>query len=137
MLIVSENNDFTTDKVIEWLFLMGIKEIVRINEDDKVSIKEVDIQSNNIILIFQKQEINLSEIAFFWFRRGNLNHFVYEQLDFESEKIKVQMIKFLNYEWLMCRNYIFYCLQKKQSLGNFFRSATNKLVNLSIAKKCG
>jgi len=37
----------------------------------------------------------------------------------------------------MCRNFIFYNLQQKKSLGNFFRSTTNKLINLSIAKECG
>jgi len=34
VLIFSENNDYTTDKVIEWLFIMGMKDIIRMNEDD-------------------------------------------------------------------------------------------------------
>lgn len=50
ILILSENNDLTTDKVIEWLTYWGIKGIIRMNEDDKVSVKRIDIQSNAIIL---------------------------------------------------------------------------------------
>lgn len=137
VLILSENNDLSTDKVIEWLNYWEVKNIIRINEKDKVFIKKIDIRKNTIILSFDNREINLSDIDFFWFRRGNLNHFIDKQIQFENKDVNKGFNDFLNYEWLMCRNYIFHHLQQKKSLGNFFRSATNKLINLRMAKECG
>jgi SPASM domain peptide maturase of grasp-with-spasm system len=137
VLILSENNDLTTDKVIEWLNYWEVKDIIRINEDDKIIIKEIDIQKETIILKFNDNDINVSDVDFFWFRRGNLNHFVDKQIEWENSDLDNQVHDFLKYEWLMCRNYIFQYLQQKKSLGNFFRSATNKLINLRIARECG
>jgi ATP-GRASP peptide maturase of grasp-with-spasm system len=137
VLILSENNDLSTDKVIEWLYFWEVKDIIRINEDDKIFIKAIDVQKNTVILLFNNREINLSDIDFFWFRRGNLNHFIYKQIQFENVRLSKNVNDYLNYEWLMCRNYIFHNLQQKKSLGNFFRSATNKLINLRMAKECG
>jgi ATP-GRASP peptide maturase of grasp-with-spasm system len=137
VLIISENNDLFTDTVIEWLYFFSVSDIVRINEDDTIHIKEIDFQKNTIVLNIKNETINLSDIDFFWYRRGSLNHLINEQIDFENVHLNGQIINFLNYEWLMCRNYIFYWLRKKQSLGNFFGSATNKFINLKIAKECG
>ena len=58
ILILSENNDLTTDKVIEWLSFMGIKDIIRMNEDDNINIKEINIKKNTIILTFKNRELN-------------------------------------------------------------------------------
>jgi hypothetical protein len=137
ILILSENNDLTTDKVIEWLNYWEVKNIIRVNEDDKIIVKEIDIHKNTIILKFNNSDIDLSDVDFFWFRRGNLNHFVDKQMEWENIDLNNQVNDFLKYEWLMCRNYIFQRLQQKKSLGNFFRSATNKLINLRIAQACG
>jgi ATP-GRASP peptide maturase of grasp-with-spasm system len=137
ILIISENNDFFTDQVIEWLSFFKIEDIIRINEDDKINIKEINIQENKIIIETNEKEIDLSKIDYFWYRRSGLNHSFNRLIDFEKNTTNDQIVKFLDYEWLMCRNYIFYCLQTKESIGNFFRAATNKLVNLKIAKECG
>ena len=44
VLILSENSDLTTDKVVEWLNYWEVKDIIRMNEDDKINIKKIDVQ---------------------------------------------------------------------------------------------
>jgi radical SAM protein with 4Fe4S-binding SPASM domain len=58
VLIISENNDYYTDKVIEWLFYFGIKEIVRINETDKIIIKEIDFQKKDFTFFKNEKCLN-------------------------------------------------------------------------------
>ena len=53
ILIISENNDLTTDKVIEWLHFFGINNTVRINEDDKIKIKTIDLQKEEVIFMIK------------------------------------------------------------------------------------
>ncbi|MDR3327161.1 MAG: grasp-with-spasm system ATP-grasp peptide maturase [Prevotellaceae bacterium] len=137
VLIMSENNDITTDRVIEWLYFFGVTDIVRINKGDKIIIEKIDIQNNTIILKTKDKEIDLRDIAFFWYRRGLLTHFTEKEIVFEDADLNRQANRFLNFEWHICRDFILYSLQQKKSLGNFFKSEANKPVNLRIAKECG
>ncbi len=47
VLIISENNDSTTNKVIEWLHAGNIQNIIRINEDDIIRIKEINLKTGS------------------------------------------------------------------------------------------
>lgn len=136
ILIISENNDLTTNRVIEWLHVKDIQYITRINEDDQVRVKEINLKTGNIILEINSGIINLSNVDFFWYRRGSLNTFL-DEIKTEDIRLKNQLYQFLNMEWMICRNYIIHYLQEKPSLGNYHKSATNKLINLNIAQKCG
>jgi ATP-GRASP peptide maturase of grasp-with-spasm system len=138
ILIISENNDYFTDKVIEWLLYFGISDLVRINESDKIFVKEIDLrQDGNFCFSLNGKDIWASDVDFFWYRRGNLNPLVDKKFDFKDNKMNEDIDKFLFHEWKVCKNFILHLLHKKPSLGNFFLSEVNKLVNLEIAKECG
>jgi ATP-GRASP peptide maturase of grasp-with-spasm system len=136
ILIVSENIDYITDRVIEWLQHYGITDIFRINEDDDVNILEIDINNENVVIEVSGRKLNLSDVDFFWYRRGNLKFRLFP-LDINDMGVEKQVVSFLKFEWKICRDYIFHILQQKKSLGNFFKGETNKLINLRTAQQCG
>ena len=43
----------------------------------------------------KNEKIRLSEIDFYWFRRGNLSHFINKQFDFGDSAINDQVNYFL------------------------------------------
>lgn len=137
VLIISENKDIFTTNVIEWLHFYGIYDIVRINEDDMVRIDKIEVHKNVLVLSVNGRLIHWSDVNLFWYRRGNLNHPFRRLIDFYPEEISQQTQFFLNHEWAMCHNYIVYMLQQKKTIGNFFRTTANKLINLKIAQECG
>ena len=139
LLILSELDDLSTDKVIEWLIKEGFFAIIRINESNSIIINRlclknmgsVDIQLTNSV---NKESFAVSDISFFWYRRGNLSKGIFPIVSGEMNK---SLLKFLNWEWKVCANFIVDELQSKKSLGNLFKSKVNKLRNLQIAVKCG
>lgn len=137
ILIISENKDRFTDKVIEWLQFYGIYDIFRINEDDKVHVNKIEIHNSALILRINDRLIDLADVELFWYRRGNLNHPFRKLIESYPPDINQQVHSFLYHEWTMCRNYIVYMLEQKKSIGNYFRAEANKLINLKIAQESG
>lgn len=132
LLILSETTDISTDRVILWLRKMGYQNIIRINEDDRIEIKRVEISNDKgecVIKLYQK-DIDLDKVDFFWYRRGD---FFPEDL----QNYEPNLRKFLSKEWTIIRNYLHYKLGSKKCLGNIFKSLISKLECLEIAKKAG
>ena len=137
VLIQSEQGDLMTDRVIEWLYYYGVKEIVRINENTNITIESVTLDKI-IISLDSKTNIDLNEVSFFWYSRGSLNCLLEQFLNHDLDnKLKNKIGRFLQYEWQKLREYLYYELNSKPSLGNYYKSATNKLINLKIAEQCG
>lgn len=141
ILIISEKQDITTDKTIDWLHYYGYTNIVRINDGDSIEVNYIkisnNINENNIILIHNNQKISLNNIVFFWYRRGKFSFDVSFEKTKEMVGFEDKMEMFINYEWLYVKKYIIKKLEKKPNLGDFTRVHTNKLINLETAVKCG
>jgi len=137
ILIISENNDIVTDRVIEWLHFYKVSKIIRINEDTLTSIKEINIKENNIVLFVEGEEINISEIDYFWYRRGKINFDFSSYINNSSSRIDRQIYHFLQNEWRVCHDFLVYFLEEGKCLGSPSKANTNKLVNLKVAKECG
>ncbi|MFT4073848.1 MAG: hypothetical protein QM654_18235 [Dysgonamonadaceae bacterium] len=137
VFILSENKDYFTDKVIEWLRFYGIHDIVRINADDRVRIHKIEVHQNIIILNVNDKLVDLGSVKLFWYRRSTLNHPFLYMIDSYPLEINQQVNNFSNHEWTVCRNYIIYMLQQKKPIGNYFVATANKLINLRIAQECG
>lgn len=140
LLLVSESNDLTTDKVVEWLMFFSNNEIVRINDNSLICIDRLSfLNSDNVdiqlIVTNLNTSIKISNVDFFWYRRGNLNK------EISSAAIDINynehLLKFLNWEWKICHDFIIKNLMDKESLGSYFKSRVNKLENLQVALKCG
>jgi len=139
ILVISENIDYFTDRAIEWLYSYGECDVLRLNTEDKVICENILLNNEytEVVLKCEKGTIKLSEIDFFWFRRGSLSLWV-EYIELNTKlKEEQQLNHFLNWEINVIKNFILHELQKKKSLGSYFKSVVNKLANLEIAKECG
>lgn len=141
IFILSETGDLSTDKVIEWL--IGSEqyvEIERVNECDSIKINKLGLDNPGIIDIQLLNPITnkcfaINLVSFFWFRRGSMYKNI--PLITECTVLNEKFLKFLNWEWKICFNFVLDTLQTKASLGNFFKSSVNKLKSLKIAANCG
>lgn len=140
LFLVSESNDLTTDKVVEWLMYFSDNEIIRINENNSICINQLSFfNSDNIEIQLLVTNLNtgvkISNVDFFWYRRGKLNKGISKSsIDIN---INEHLLKFLNWEWKICHDFIIKTLMGNESLGNYFKSSVNKLENLQLALNCG
>ncbi|MCT4602987.1 MAG: grasp-with-spasm system ATP-grasp peptide maturase [Marinifilum sp.] len=138
LVLISESNDLSTDKVVEWFIQFSDYKFGRINENDSVYINQI-VLNNSETLSLQltvngdNKNFKVYDIDFFWYRRGNLN----KKIINSSIQINNQLLKFLDWEWKICHDFIIRTLMSKKSLGDYFKSSVNKLENLQIALKCG
>lgn len=127
VLILSEEKDRSTNEVIRWLDYYGEK-WVRINQEDQLNI---DFIKNDIILNINSKAVKFSAIKSFWYRRGMLNSTTL--LNTISEHFK----NFLNEENFHVRNYLYYLLNRKNSIGSIHTSVANKIITNDFAKESG
>lgn len=66
VLILGEEQDETTNDVIDWLWYHG-KEVIRINREDDVQIHELD--AGKFVLHLEDQIIDSDQADSFWYRR--------------------------------------------------------------------
>jgi len=136
VLILSESFENTTDEVIEWLLSENIN-VTRLNKEDEVEIRKIDLLNEKIIISKKGLEIDLADINVFWHRRGMLKNKYIEETYFENKHLENQLKNFISWEWLIAHNFIIKQLEEKKHLGSFFVSTVNKLNNLVLAKNCG
>lgn len=138
VIIVSNPDDRSVDRVIEWLLKFGYSDIVRLGENKPITILGISIGKEvidpEISLMVEGRAFKLSEVDFFWYRNGNVK---LSLPDFSEGIMDNQLKEFLGWELTVCRNFIIRQFQQRPSLGNFFRSTVNKLEKLQIAKETG
>lgn len=128
IVILSERKDKTTTEVIKWLEYYNYK-WTRMNMEDSIQVQNV---VNDVVLkINDESEIHLSEVKSFWYRRGFFNY------HHEMEELPSALLPFLKEENYHLKNYYYYLLNKKNSLGNIHSSVANKLVNNDLSKNVG
>ncbi|TAJ15734.1 hypothetical protein DMA11_00600 [Marinilabiliaceae bacterium JC017] len=120
VLIISEHNDYITDRVIEWLYNLDIQDVVRIKEDDKIEIESVDFVCNEIVIRVAEQGLDFAEVDFYRYRRGNLSHLFASNVQIGDKKVEQQVTDFLEWEWLVCSNYLLSNMHKKAIVGELF-----------------
>lgn len=124
ILILSDNSDTSTTKVIEWLDFYS-KKWLRVNVEDKIELEFIgdDIIFKNVDFTFK-----LSNITEFWYRRGAFNF----RNKFNSE------IKLFGDLQIEERNkiiqYIYYKLNKIKHLNSIVNADVNKLIVSDIAR---
>ena len=120
VMIISENIDISTSKVIAWL--KGINQVAfRVNDNllvDILTVNDKQLIINNIDLL------NSSVI---WDRRGNLRH---KLVNSEIPKSVFEVLG--EREWKMVRDYMFFIIQQK-GIGSFRHELNhNRLIDLYI-----
>ncbi|MFZ4797332.1 MAG: grasp-with-spasm system ATP-grasp peptide maturase [Bacteroidia bacterium] len=138
ILIISENKDYITDIVLDWLSY-NERKFTRINDTDKFVISQIEIESGveNIKLFNSKFKINLSDVSVYWHRRGvlNLKQSVVS-LNLEQNNNK-GIGNYIQAEYKAINLFVEDYLYNKSGVGRIEDNYTNKLSNLIYAKNCG
>lgn len=139
IVVLTENGDYSTDLILEWIKKKAEFSYCRINTGDHLIINRIEINDNIISIRLDNStsgfEINLSEVNFFLCRRGLLGN--RNIVDIEDTELKEKINFFLNKEQNITNEFIVSRLNGKLSWGNSRMHDSNKLVNLAIAVDCG
>lgn len=137
IVIVSQENDSSTNDVMDWLYAWN-KKVVRINETDTINSFSLQIDDNDLSLIFRcgNKEFKISDVDYFWFRRGG---FVFDVsfLTKIEPHFYTYLKEHLSDECNTMKDFLVYLLNKKPSLGNYYQGNANKLISLYVAQKVG
>ncbi len=138
IVILTREIDNSVDQVINWLNFIGTYRIIRITNNRKIKIKRIVLNNNEIDLMLNidNNELSIKEVYSFWVRNGYFSH----DYIFESNDIILQekVNKFLNSEWKYLNDYFIFLLSKKfKCIGNYKELLPNKLIQLYYAKKVG
>lgn len=126
ILIISNNNERTTNKIIKWLLQMN-KKFIRIHEDE---IFEIKTENKKIFLKSDRNTFFLDEINSVWYRRGRLN---IKRLSYTNPSVNAHMNEVQH--WL--EDYVRATLESKKHINKESNSDVNKLLVLEKAKKVG
>lgn len=126
ILIISNNGDSTTTKVVKYLSAMG-KKFIRIHEDEFFEIKT---DKKRIYLISDRNKFFLNEITSTWYRRGGIK---FKRLSYDNNAANHHMDE--HQHWL--EDYVIKTLELKKTISKQSNNHVNKLLVLEQAKKIG
>ena len=127
ILILSEEKDKSTNDVIRWLDYFG-EEWIRINQEDTL---DLSFTEDDIIFSTKEKVVRFSVITSFWYRRGMFSSDVF------PNAISEHFRNFLNEEDFHIKNYLYYLLNRKNSIGSIQTSVANKIITNNLADKVG
>ena len=142
VLIVSDENDGTTNEVIEWLLYLKTP-FIRINYTDEVEVVKIEI--NKFIIQVRNKLIDSDNIKSYWFRTGNikLSHKWASRKNSSVENgLNARICNAVKihekYELADIVDHIHYILENKPNkIGSKLFSEVNKLMVLHQATLCG
>lgn len=126
ILIISKNQETTTNEVIKWLVSMG-KKFIRVHEDEVFDIR---VAQKRLYLESYRNKFFLDEINSVWYRRGRLR---FSRLQYSSPAVNVHMNE--HQHWL--EDYVIKTIESKKHINKQSTSAVNKLFVLEQAQKVG
>jgi ATP-GRASP peptide maturase of grasp-with-spasm system len=126
ILILSTNQETTTNEVIKWLKALG-KAFIRIQEDE---IFEIKVCENRIFLQSQRNNFFIEDITSVWYRRGGLQ---FIRKEYNNPSINAYMNE--TQYWL--EDYVIKLLEAKKHINKQSNNHLNKLFVLDQAKKAG
>ncbi len=142
ILIITSNEDKSTNDVIKWLDYFGEKWL-RVNEDDYLTVKEIRYSNNkpaSILVGIRGQQLDLCTIKGYWYRRGGLrikmDKRIFESL--ECNSVSKNIIRYLEEENKSLVHFINQYLEKEiNRVNSELNSDNKKMFYLHIAMKVG
>ena len=143
LLIISNHLDSSTSFVIKWLLRYDV-DFFRLNDEDKISVKWLDLEKNVFQIIVNEDKIlDLTKVTSLWYRRGNfsfVNNKLEQLLDLEDSHLQDAVTKCLNAEEKRIQEFIYYYLFELKKIAIVNRPQkrnVNKLIALTKAKQFG
>lgn len=138
ILISSEQNDYSTAKVIKWLRYYG-QAFQRINEDTPLTLGQLSASKEASVSIhIDGRAFDLESIQSYWYRRGIIQLGSEEVSEFEETPAMRAFLKQIaKQELQVVADYLEQLLAAKKGLGNVNYKSINKLFALEQARQCG
>jgi glutathione synthase/RimK-type ligase-like ATP-grasp enzyme len=145
VLIISEEDDLSTQVVIDWLVHFK-KDFTRINNSDKVRVRGIKITNDSLDFeILGKGLLTYSllssEIKSFWYRRGEMNLDIDTEFDFivNEQGLSEGISAYLYEEKVFLQSAIYKCIESvaASTVDNFQTTINRKFESLLLAKKVG
>lgn len=141
ILIISENNDYSTSEVIQWIIYYKV-EFIRLNIENKFYIKNIYIDSNSIKIVLIDEFgriLDFDTITSIWYRRGFINLNYLKNKDFfpltELLEFDKQIFNHLNFELKILFDFIIMKINSIPHIGSYGKRGLNKLEVLYEASK--
>jgi ATP-GRASP peptide maturase of grasp-with-spasm system len=146
LLILSENNDYSTNEVIDWLNYFKIK-YLRVNENSVLYFNYFGYRKNKIsweVIVYEDScqsvcKICSDDISSFWYRRGYLN--MPNAFSFECHNSKDTFLQalseYLNYNQNDLIELIYKSFVGKKFIGKHQDNFISKILQLETARKVG
>lgn len=137
ILIISQEEDYSTSEVIQWLLYYNAP-FIRINREDVCSLEKIVIANNescSFVISSKKGEIAVEDVTSVWYRRGEINlHF--PALLFVKEKdLYNEINKHLKKENAILESYFYFLIDKIPHIGTYDMRTMNKLAVLYEAQR--
>lgn len=141
ILILSIESDFSTSDVIKWLRYMD-KPYIRINGNDRISIKNVCLEKGIVNISFQINRggiIQTKDITSYWYRRGGLFQDMSQINNIQLSNITLQNIikNNLKNDFDILVSFLIYAIEQKKGISSIKTAVNNKLIHLTIAQQLG
>lgn len=139
VLILSSESDFSTSEVIKWLRHIN-KPYIRINWNDTIFIKDVNMESEEINISFQINDgklIQTKDITSYWYRRGGLFHdkTLLNNIELSNTVLQDLIKNNVKNDIETLTSLLIYTIERKKSIGSIHTAINNKLIHLSVAKR--
>lgn len=138
VLIFSDNEDGSTNEVIEWLDAWGIQWF-RINESDQVALETLTFQDNTLscfTLKINDTVIDLTQCYSYWYRRGFLNWS--SRVKHVSSVVEQQIAQHLQAELKNLDDFVHQYLEAtKVGINTYAKSVNNKTYYQFAAASAG
>ena len=132
ILILSEENELSTNYVIDWLNYYQ-SSYIRVNQEDEIILSEFNLENSEIDLNLSSNDysFNLSDISCVWYRRGfiNLKFFLF------GKNLKDNIKDRVRNEYSQFSSFLYELLFNKPSLNSFQHAVVDKLLVLNKAKQ--
>lgn len=141
VLILSDNNDISTCRVIKWLNY-NKTEWIRINETDAINLTEIVYQDSELVrfrISCNNLEIDLTKVTAYWYRRGWLNGKETDQpFSLELPELNRGILQHLNEEAAELFTFIHrYLAESKRNINSFLTAVNRKMSYQFYASKVG
>lgn len=122
---------------MDWLSYYG-EQVVRINENASISNLTVEINNINHTIRFKVGDItvDLTSVKSFWFRRGGI-HFQKILIKNCNSELTQSINTHLENEYETLKEYLVFCLNQINKLGDYHQGNANKLISLRVAESVG
>lgn len=138
VIIATKKGDGASNDVIDWIIKRGEK-VVRVDEDNQV--EQIHISSEDTFqessIQINGQKIYLKNILALWHRKGEGFHTKHAMEPFTLGNSDFDISAKLSQEWQIVREYLYFLLAEKRTLGNYFSHSLNKFIIHRKAKAIG